>query len=129
MQATPPEIAIDIQSDGPCPQSTSPTTSVALDLAIQASQEIQLQRLAIDDDHSFDWMIRNITIDNESLLRAPGDLPGDMFDTNAINEFVTFPLIKAGQRVVLSICYIGEDAGGRNFRGRLLGTDPKPEGV
>jgi hypothetical protein len=71
------------------------------------------------DGGAADWVVNDIRIDKTSQFMQSGDVPGDMFATNAIDSFVKF---HPGTRIELLVTYIGLNERGCCFTARILGT-------
>jgi hypothetical protein len=71
------------------------------------------------DGGAADWIVHDIRIDGSSQFTRSGDIPGDMFATNAIDSFVKF---HPGTRIELLVRYIGCNKSGCCFTARILGT-------
>jgi hypothetical protein len=71
------------------------------------------------DNGAADWIVNDICIDGTSQFMQSGDVPGDMFATDAIDSFVRF---QPGTRIELIVTYIGFNESGCCFAARLLGT-------
>jgi hypothetical protein len=86
-------------------------------------QPLAIGRLEIEDmgtdGGAADWIVNDIRIDETSQFMRSGDVPGDMFATNAIDSFVKF---HPGTRIELVVTYIGLNESGCCFVARLLGT-------
>jgi len=66
-----------------------------------------------------DWILNDIRIGDQSQFGQAGDIPGDMFATNAIDAFINFETVQASMDVVLTATNIGAEAA--KFRGVLIG--------
>ena len=83
-----------------------------------------------------DWVVNDIKIGNRSQFSQSGDVPGDMFATNAIDGFVSFETAQTAMDVVMVVTYIGLNESGvsvlrvdrRNGRDLSRGTAPKGRG-
>lgn len=71
-----------------------------------------------------DWMVNDLRIGNISQLTQNGDLPGDLFATEAIDAFVSFGTIQPALDVSVILTYIGPIEAGVPFFGALGGTVP-----
>ena len=69
-----------------------------------------------------DWIVNDIKIGNVSQFVQSGDVPGDMFATNAIDTFVRFAPAQTAMDVVVVVTYIGLNESGCPFFGAMLGT-------
>jgi hypothetical protein len=69
-----------------------------------------------------DWIVNDIKIGNESQFAQSGDVPGDMFATNAIDTFVRFKAAQTAMDVVVVVTYIGLNESGVPFFGAMVGT-------
>ncbi len=99
------------------PRGVTTTITAVLD------QLLEIGMLEIDDTGTkggaADWLVNDICIDGTSQLKAPGKVPGDMFETTAVDSFVKF---HPGTRIELLVTYIGSNESGCCFTARLLGT-------
>ena len=71
---------------------------------------------------SADWICNDIKIGNVSQFVQSGDVPGDMFATNAIDTFVRFAPAQTAMDVVVVVTYIGLNESGCPFFGAMVGT-------
>ncbi len=69
-----------------------------------------------------DWIVNDIKIGNVSQFVQSGDVPGDMFATNAIDTFVRFATAQTAMDVVVVVTYIGLNESGCPFFGAMVGT-------
>jgi hypothetical protein len=86
----------------------------------------RVERFIIEDGNteggSADWIVNDLRIANRSLFVHPGDVPGDLFATNAIGTFVKFDSWPADATIEIVVTYIGLREDGALFRARLEGT-------
>jgi hypothetical protein len=69
-----------------------------------------------------DWIVNDIKIGNRSQFVQSGDVPGDLFATNAIDTFVRFDSAQTAMDVVVVVTYIGLNESGCPFFGAMVGT-------
>src|SRR5512143_1505735 len=69
-----------------------------------------------------DWIVNDIKIGNRSQFVQSGDVPGDLFATNAIDTFVRFDAAQTAMDVVVVTTYIGLNESGCPFFSAMLGT-------
>ena len=69
-----------------------------------------------------DWIVNDIKIGNRSQFVQSGDVPGDLFATNAIDTFVRFDTAQTAMDVVVVVTYIGMNESGCPFFGAMVGT-------
>jgi hypothetical protein len=69
-----------------------------------------------------DWIVNDIKIGNRSQFVQSGDVPGDLFATNAIDTFVRFDAAQTAMDVVVVVTYIGLNESGCPFFGAMVGT-------
>ncbi len=69
-----------------------------------------------------DWICNDIKIGNRSQFVQSGDVPGDLFATNAIDTFVRFESAQTAMDVVVVVTYIGLNESGCPFFGAMVGT-------
>jgi len=69
-----------------------------------------------------DWIVNDIKIGNRSQFVQSGDVPGDLFATNAIDTFVRFEAAQTAMDVVVVVTYIGLNESGTPFFGAMVGT-------
>jgi hypothetical protein len=69
-----------------------------------------------------DWIVNDIKIGNRSQFVQSGDVPGDLFATNAIDTFVRFESAQTAMDVVVVVTYIGLNESGAPFFGAMVGT-------
>lgn len=73
-----------------------------------------------------DWIVNDIKIENVSQFIQSGDIPGDMFETNAVSSFVNFKGVKAGMTVEIIVTYIGLNEEGCPFIAAITGMEYDP---
>lgn len=73
-----------------------------------------------------DWLVNDIRIDGKSQFIQAGDIPGDVFATNAVSSFVCFEAATASAVVEIVVTYIGENAAGCPFYGAFTGPEYDP---
>jgi hypothetical protein len=66
--------------------------------------------------------VNDIKIGNRSQFVQSGDVPGDLFATNAIDTFVRFESAQTAMDVVVVVTYIGLNESGCPFFGAMVGT-------
>ena len=71
---------------------------------------------------SADWIVNDIKIGNRSQFVQSGDVPGDLFATNAIDTFIRFESAQTAMDVVVVVTYIGLNESGAPFFGAMVGT-------
>jgi len=69
-----------------------------------------------------DWIVNDIKIGNRSQFVQSGDVPGDMFATNAIDTYVSFETAQTAMDVVVVVTYIGMNESGVPFYASMVGT-------
>ena len=69
-----------------------------------------------------DWIVNDIKIGNRSQFVQSGDVPGDLFASNAIDTFVRFEAAQTAMDVVVVVTYIGLNESGAPFFGAMVGT-------
>jgi len=102
-----------------------PTQSAQITGRPQA-QAYQCNRFVISNSGTSggaaDWIVNDIKVGNQSQFVQSGDVPGDMFATNAIDTFVRFQTAQTAMDVVVVVTYIGLNESGVPFFGAMLGT-------
>lgn len=73
-----------------------------------------------------DWIVNEIRIAGKSQFIQSGDIPGDLFATNAMSSFVCFEAAMASTEVEITVTYIGENAAGCAFFGSITGPEYDP---
>ena len=73
-----------------------------------------------------DWIVNDIKIAGRSQLLQSGDLPGDMFATNAVDSFLRFDVAKAATDVEIIVMYIGTNEKGCPFFASITGMEWDP---
>lgn len=68
-----------------------------------------------------DWVINDIMIGNRSQFAQAGDIPGDMFSSNATDGFVSFETAQVAMDVKIVVTYIGPNPGGEIFYASMIG--------
>ncbi len=71
------------------------------------------------------WVINDIKIGGKSIFLQHGDIPGDMFATNAVDGFVSFRAAEPGQTVLVIVTYIGSNESGVPFFASMVGPSVK----
>ena len=69
-----------------------------------------------------DWIVNDFKIGNRSQFAQSGDVPGDMFATNAIDGFISFETVQTAMDVVMVVTYIGLNESGCPFFASIVGT-------
>jgi hypothetical protein len=98
-----------------------PTITTTITAVLERPLEIGMLEIEDTgtDGGAADWIVNDIRIDGTSQFLQSGDIPGDMFATNAIDSFVK---LHPGTRIELLVTYIGLNKSGCCFAARLLGT-------
>lgn len=90
------------------------------------STAFRVERFIIEDGNteggSADWIVNDLRIANRSQFAQSGDIPGDLFATNAIDTFVKFDAWPVDATIEIDVTYIGLCENGALFRARLEGT-------
>jgi len=90
------------------------------------STAFRVERFIIEDGGteggSADWIVNDLRIANKSQFKQSGDIPGDMFATNAIDSFVKFDAWPVDATIEIVMTYIGLREEGALFHARLEGT-------
>ncbi len=86
---------------------------------------VEVDRFVVED--GADWIVNDLRVDGKSLFAQSGDVPGEMFSPETLDNFVHFGVIRAGSRVSVLATYVGNDPDGRLFAGELRGQEPEPE--
>ncbi len=100
---------------------TPPGTSVQI--GGDCAQPIEVHRLVIDD--GADWLIHDIEVNDRSAFAQPGNIPGDLFSPEVLDNFLRFGTLRVGARVRIHASYLGDDPEGRPFRGEFRGQEPE----
>jgi hypothetical protein len=112
---------VPIVSKKPLPLLTKTTIQARV-----RNAAFQLESLTIQDGDTAggaaDWIVNGLRIDGRSQFVQSGDIPGDMFSTNAIDAFVKLEPCKAGTAIEIDVTYIGLNEPGAIFAARLEGT-------
>jgi len=124
--------------DAPAPERAGrEVLPMSTGVAILPSQSAQItarpQRVAFRPERVFisnagtsggaaDWIVNDIKIGNRSQFSQSGDIPGDMFATNAIDGFVSFETAQTAMDVVMVVTYIGTNESGAPFYASIVGT-------
>jgi hypothetical protein len=69
-----------------------------------------------------DWIINDILIGHRSQFAQSGDIPADMFRSNAIDSFVSFETAQTAMDVSVVATYIGSNPKGEVFYASMVGT-------
>lgn len=68
-----------------------------------------------------DWIVNDIRLDGQTIFLQPGDVPGDMFATNAVDNFVAWG--ECSKSMEIDVTYIGlNEKAGCPFFGSVLGS-------
>lgn len=96
----------------------------SVQITARADRHFRPDRLVISDGFggAADWIVNDIKIGNRSVFAQSGDVPGDVFATNAIDTFLSFPVAEIGQEVVIVATYHGTEAEGRPLYASMIGT-------
>lgn len=78
------------------------------------------------DGGASDWIVHDIKINTRSQFVMSGDIPGDMFATNAINSFVNFDAAGSGDEVRILVTYIGTNERGCALFASITGMEYDP---
>jgi hypothetical protein len=73
-----------------------------------------------------DWIVNDIKIAGKSQFLQPGDIPGDMFATNAVDSFIRFEVAYAAMEVELVVTYIGTNVEGCPVVAAITGMEYDP---
>jgi hypothetical protein len=79
-----------------------------------------------NDVPASDWLINDIKVANRSQFSQSGDIPADMFATNAIDSFVTFEAVDTNAKIDVIVTYIGDCEEGADFFGAMIGEAEDP---
>jgi hypothetical protein len=133
--AIPPRNAL-VEAPGP-DRAGREVLPMSTGVAILPTQSAQItarpQRVAFRPERVFisaagtsggaaDWVVNDIKIGNRSQFSQSGDVPGDMFATNAIDGFVSFETAQTAMDVVMVVTYIGLNESGVPFFASIVGT-------
>jgi hypothetical protein len=101
-----------------------PTIATTINLCVE-NAPVQIHRLVIDDAGTAggpaDWIVNDMRVNGKSQFSQSGDMPGDIFRMDVIDNFVSIDRCPAGCSFEIVVTYIG-DALGAAFAGRLEGT-------
>ncbi len=135
IDAIPPRNAlIDAASPSRAGREVLPMSTGVAILPTQSAQiTARPQRVAFRPERVFisaagttggaaDWIVNDIKIGNRSQFSQSGDIPGDMFATNAIDGFVSFETAQTAMDVVMVVTYIGSSESGVPFYASIVGT-------
>jgi hypothetical protein len=73
-----------------------------------------------------DWVVNDIKIAGRSQFLQSGDVPGDLFATNAVDSFIRFEVAKAATDVEIVVTYIGTNEKGCPFYASIVGMEYDP---
>jgi len=73
-----------------------------------------------------DWIVNDIKIAGRSQFFQSGDIPGDLFATNAVNSFVLFEVAKYAAEVEVVVTYVGKNEKGCPFIASMSGMEYDP---
>jgi hypothetical protein len=101
-----------------------PGQSAQITARVQTS-EFRCQRVMISNAGTpggvADWVVNDLRIGNRSQFSQSGDVPGDMFATNAIDAFVSFETVRVEMDVVVIVTYVGPVEAGVPFFAAMIG--------
>jgi hypothetical protein len=80
----------------------------------------RMERLEIDQ--ATDWVVCDLKMNGRSQFAQSGDVPGDVFGTDAIDNFVSFETCLAGNAIDIIVMYIGKSPEGAIFSARYEGS-------
>lgn len=116
------------------PMSTGmkvPFGESALITARPQSQGIRPDRLFISGvgtpGGAGDWVVNDIRIAGKSQFLQSGDVPGDMFATDATDSLLAFDSADRGLDVVIIVSYVGSNKDGCEFYASIVGEAIGPE--
>jgi hypothetical protein len=67
-----------------------------------------------------DWVINDVRVDGKTQFIQDGDVPGDMFASNAIDGFVSFQ--RCEKEIEMDVTYIGSNESGVPFYASVVGA-------
>jgi hypothetical protein len=112
---------VPIASKTPLPLLTKTTITARV-----LNAPFQLHRLEIDNTGTpggaADWIIEDLRINGKTQFEQSGDIPGDLFATDAIDTFVKIEECDARNTIEIDVSYIGLNESGAVFSARLKGT-------
>ncbi len=73
-----------------------------------------------------DWVVNDIKVDGKSQFLQSGDIPGDLFASNAVNSFIRFGAARKGSAVELIATYIGTNEEGCPLFASITGLEYDP---
>lgn len=73
-----------------------------------------------------DWIVNDIRINGRSQFFQSGDIPGDMFATDAVHSILRFEVARAAADVEIIVTYIGMNEKGCPFYASISGTEYDP---
>jgi hypothetical protein len=108
------------------PRAPFPPTRTTTIRVSELSAPFQVERLIIEEGNteggSADWIVNDLRIGNRSQFVQSGNIPGDLFATNALDTFVKFDPSPAKASIEIDVTYIGLRKDGALFRAKLEGT-------
>lgn len=72
------------------------------------------------DGGTADWIVNDVKVDGKTQFAQPGDVPGDMFASGAIDSFVSFAACR--EKFELIVTYIGSNPEGVHFYAAAIGS-------
>jgi len=73
-----------------------------------------------------DWIVNDIRIAGRSQFLQSGDIPGDVFATDAVHSILRFEVAKAAMDVEIIVTYIGTNEKGCPFYASISGMEYEP---
>ena len=72
-----------------------------------------------------DWIVNDVRLDGQSVFLESGDVPGDLFATNAVESFIAWG--ECSKSMEIDVTYIGLNAeAGCPFFGSAVGSRVTP---
>jgi hypothetical protein len=111
----------------PCESCGHGATRVSITLPTELLA-LRPERIVITTNDPAEWVVEDILIGNRSQLSQAGGIPGDMFQPETIDSFVSFDTIQCRMDFAMVVTYLG-GASSEVFSADILGMavmDPRP---
>jgi len=94
----------------------------AVQFEVVCEQSIEVHQFVLTDGE--DWIVHDIAIDGRSGFAQGGDIPGEAFSPETLDNFSYVGTFRAGSRVRIHATYTGHDPEGCRIEGEFKGQEP-----
>ena len=78
-------------------------------------------QLVIESPNPEHFNIVDILIGNRSQFAQPGQIPGDLFASSAIDSFISFETCQTAMDIEIRVRYVGPKSEGETFEAKMVG--------